>query len=110
MNTSELLEKAVIDSSMFLFECTGSKNLGDIWFCDDSAAQETTIRNSDLISPGNAESFLGGLLEGGPSWIHIDIIKNLEFSVLAMRTGRKVGNPNPAINISLSLRRVVIVE
>lgn len=110
MRPSEFLETIVSRASQFVQDSTRAESLGEVWLCHDDNAQRTLVKRSDLIEPAQASEFLLSVLNGGPSWVHVKVIKNPDFSLLTVRTGDKVGNPNPAINLSLERRKIVFVE
>lgn len=108
-NPSEFKLRALNRVSDFLLELGGSRELGTIWLCREEEFSEN-MAESDLISLERSSDFLREILQGGPSWVHVNISKSDEYSILSICRGKQVGNPEPTINVSLNTEKVSIDE
>ena len=73
----------------------------------DYWGQARRVHHGRLISPQQSQTRLVPLLEGGPSWIHANLVplRGAGFLV-TVAAGARVGNPRPSINVSHELNRL----
>lgn len=80
-------------------------------FCMDSDVDYGAvwiIQRSRLIPKSKLSEVFDQLLAGGPSWIHGNLVAtNESLPLLTIRVGENVGNPNPSINASVEIDKVV---
>lgn len=76
----------------------------------ESEGANRRIREAHLMSPAQSEGVIAGWLEGGPSWLHANLIpmRGGRFLV-TVAAGAPVGSPRPSINLSHELDKVVEV-
>ncbi len=75
---------------------------------DDSVSYEDwTIRKSDIVEKNSINNFLQTSAEAR-SWIHANLIQidNRDF-LITIRSGSKVGDPNPSVNVSFDQNHLV---
>lgn len=112
INSSEILEKI----NAFLLEMGRPCILmSEALFALDEDIihkDEREIRENKLVGPDAATSLLKNLVQGGPSWLHVNLapLANMrQLWLISLNIGQKVGNSIPSVNISLELDKVVNV-
>jgi hypothetical protein len=73
-----------------------------IRFASDDAVsyKDWTIRESNILEDNSVDNFLQTTAEER-DWIHANLIPTDDKNFLiTIRVGRKVGNPNPSVNVS----------
>lgn len=91
-------------------------NFDDGLFVKDSDIAFDLDRNTYTISRSvlfdtTATDLLTEMWAGGPSWVHFALILSLdEKPLVSLSTGASLGNPAPAINVSLENKRIVIID
>ena len=77
-----------------------TKNL--VFVLDDKIeyGAKSVVSNSSLIEPEQIERVIEPFLSKGPSWIHANLISIEDLSIITLKFGGLVGNPNPSLNVS----------
>lgn len=67
----------------------------------DGHSRRYRVRQEDLIATDQFSWAFGEMLSGGPDWIHANLVPFGDSRFLiTLCAGRKIGNPQPSINIS----------
>lgn len=103
-------EQIILDSINELLKREGitQLTLEQTEFClDDDVNYDTyTINHYNIFNKENFIEILTALFDGGPDWIHGNLMSyESKGYIITLKAGKKVGNPNPTINVSLELNR-----
>jgi hypothetical protein len=70
--------------------------------CFVSRSQLVDVDQFDLLAPH---------LAGGPGWVHANLLlSDAHQHVITIKTGDRVGNPEPTLNVSFEPASVVIMD
>jgi hypothetical protein len=106
---------AIVDSLNNLLANLGELPVckGDIVFvCEDAIiyGSQKTVHYNNLIPMERSQEFMASMLEGGPEWLHANLMRTNDGSPLVtIRTGMKLDYPVPFINVSYEKEGVVHV-
>ena len=109
------LSQRVVAALNALLRNGGCPHLGDeeiAFVLDDDIdyGAEWTVSSSALLDPEQLEELARPIMSGGPSWVHANLISTVERRpLITLRFGAPVGNPEPSINVSQEVSRVVTV-
>jgi hypothetical protein len=77
---------------------------------DDLSHEDWTIQESNILEDDLVDNFLRTNAEGR-SWIHANLNQTDDKRFLiTIRTGAKVGNPNPSVNVSFDKHLIRVIS
>lgn len=111
----EYIDKIIESMNLFLASrAEGHVSKDDLLFAMDAdlsyQRDECSVSISKIFTIKDFDRKVSTTLLEGPSWIHANLIRsNQSKDLIAIRFGAAVGNPAPAINLSIEKKKLILI-